>query len=933
MMMTIKTPKALSKLFTYLKWQNKLSLFFAFYIFTSFAALANNTLAINTMANVNGIVQDKKGFIWLTSQGGITRYDSKQTITFSSNNPAWPLPFNWLHDVAIDKEHFLLASEKDGLWHFDPDTGQAKKVVTDIERKSLYDVASFQGNYYISTRDKLYRYQVNTQKTHLIDDNIKIKEIVHNDRHVYISSKKGLYQVNNNKLTQLLPEPIIAITALSSGVIAITESRIYFLDHLGNKSSVVSSENIYAVTKEYHSDNFFTVSSQGIINKFSGKTLESLSHKFGNTKPVRIRSFLQDSSGVLWLVSTQGIEQLIESTIKNTPKIFDISINANKVALHGDDIIMGSYGAGLQNFKSAVFTKDINKNFTNKALRISKIKTINNTLYIATFDGLWQLDKSSQQVSKVDFPENDKLILVMVQKDNLLYLGTNNNGLYIYDLTTKTLIDNITVKQGLSTSEIIDVLPLNSGKTWLATSTGIDIIENNNKSIKNLKLPIASKVISLKEVDNKIFASTLGDGVLAFNNQGDVLAHFGQGFLFSRMLLVHDEVWVSGRPGLYRFNPKNYQLSMIENTGQYFFVGSNLIHNNIVYASHYGGILSLDLTSEKPFHPKTYISKTTISGKSYLLNKSININSGNDVITLDLASLDYRPGVKKQFRYRLNNSVWNYINDNQLTLTGLASGQYNIEIMATNSLGQWSNHKAYTEINVAFPWYWTPKIRITYVLILFSSILLVTWLFYLRSKSISYVHDVLKRDINSYTKISMQVKRNLTLAQELINQGDTQRCTSLLTQCLDDLDSQHASSEPNSLDGNPLSLAIPFLGEYLQHKYQVNLSYQLNIDEKTLAYELQADLYRATFEAISYAITKGSGRNFKVKMQTLKSKVWLNIYDDGDSFINFNNKFHFDISMYYIRQITNKYRGSINTFNEQNNGSQLVLSLPLNQHY
>ena len=33
--------------------------------------------------------------------------------------------------------------------------------------------------------------------------------------------------------------------------------------------------------------------------------------------------------------------------------------------------------------------------------------------------------------------------------------------------------------------------------------------------------------------------------------------------------------------------------------------------------------------------------------------------------------------------------------------------------------------------------------------------------------------------------------------------------------------------------------------------------------------------------------------------------------------------------MYYIRQIAQKYKASVNTFDEQDKGSQLVISIPL----
>lgn len=888
------------------------------------------------MANVSSLVQDNKGFIWFAGQRGLTRFDGKQIISFSSNNQSWPLSFNWLHDVTLDGKHLLLATETDGLWRFNPETGQADKIFTDIERKSYYDVVSFQGSYFINAPDKLYRYHIDTKTISLIKDNIKISTLVHNNKHLYVASKKGLYQLNNldskNKLKQLLAEPILATVALSSGVIAIAKTHIYHFDHQGNKTTIESPHKIYAATKEYSSNNFFTISSQGIVSKFSGKTLEQLPHKFGDTNPVRARSFLHDSSGVLWVASSQGINQLTESTIKNIPKVFDISINANELALYNDEIIIGSYGAGLQNFNSPVFNNHVNEAFSKQGLSITNIETINGILYIATFDGLWRFNPETQQTAKLTFSDNDKLILKMEYKDNLLYFSTNHNGVYIYDLTNKSLIDHIAPEHGLSSAEIIDILPLDNDATWLATAAGIDIVINESKAIENLTLPSSSKVISLLEADNKIFASTLGDGIYAFNKQGVLLAQFGQGNRFSHMILVNDEVWVAGRPGLYRFNPRNYQLSMIENTEQYSFVGSTILHKNIVYASHYSGILSLDLAPQVQFNPKVYISKTTISGQSYLLNKTMSIASGNDVITLDLASLDFRPGAPKQFRYRLNNSTWNQINGNQLTLTGLASGEYHIEIMATNSLGQWSNFKAYTEIDVAFPWYWTPKIRLFYALLLFCVVGLIVWLLYLRSKSIAYIHDVLKNDINNYGKVSLQVKRKLTLVQDLINQDEVEQSKPLLAQCLDDLGNHQASPEPNTLDGKTLSIALPFFVNYLQHKYQVNLTYQLNVQDNSLNYELQADLYRIIFEAITCVVIKGSGRNFKVLLQVFKNKVWLNIYDDEQGFIHFDSKIKFDISMYYIRQIASKHKGSINTFHEQDNGSQLILSLPLEQN-
>lgn len=921
----------LCKLTFYIKWQFLLPLFLSLLFICSLPIQANSESPINSMATVNQIVQDNKGFIWLAGQQGLSRFDGEEVVTFYANNTDWPLPFNWLHDVTIDtdNEHLLLATETDGLWRFNPKTGQVIKISTDIPQESYYDIISFQGDYFINAPDKLYRFQPDSNITNIIDNNIKIKKIVCSSKHLYIVSPNGLYQLKNNKLIKVINESVSDATAISSGIIAVTKESITRLNDDGSQLSINQTNSIEAITKEFNTNNFFTVTHLGEVEKFSGETLQSLTHKFDHIKPVRIRSFFHDSSGLLWLISNRGIERLTENRIQNHPITFDIKINANEVSLFNNEIIIGSYGAGLQEFSKSIFPISINDAFSQDGLRISSMTTIKGTLYIATFDGLWKFNKKNSTAEKVDFPGNDKLILRLKHASNLLYIATNAHGLYIYNLTTEKIIKHISPEQGLSSPEIIDILPLNNGYTWLATSTSVDIINNHTYSIHKLNLPGKSKVISLLQSGDKIFAATLGDGIYAFDLQGGLLAHFGQGIRFGQMLTINNDIWVTARPGLYRFNPTNYQLSMVENTIQYTFVGSIVEHSNVIYSPHYSGILSLDLADKEKFNPKVHISKTTVSGKSYLLNEAIKINSGNDVITLDLSSLDYRPGAKKKYQYTLNRNQWHQINGNQLTLTGLASGDYHIEIMATNSLGQWSDHKAFTDISVAYPWYWTPQIRLLYGVSVSGFILLGIWLLYLRSKSSRHVHDILQKDINNFSKTSTQVKRNLNAALTFMAENETSKCKLLLQQCVDDLNEQQKSPEPNILNGNNLNEAIPFLAEYLGNKYQVKLSYQFELAESELNYELQADLYRVIYEAITSAILSGNGRNFKVVILKFKNKIWLNISDDSQSFIHYNSKVNFNISMYYIRQIAYKHNGSINTFNEQGNASQLVLSLPI----
>lgn len=894
----------------------------------NFPSHAYITKSISSLSNVSTVVQDKRGFVWLSGQHGLTRVDGDSSITFSLNNQEWPLPYSWIHHISLIEDKLLLSTETDGLWLFDTLSGKAEKVPVNIPRQSFYHAVMFKSNYYINAPKKLYRFNTKTQKTHIIDNNITINKIVHTQEQLYIANSDGLYQLQNEQLIQIIKEPITALTALSNAIIAITPTHIYRLSDDGQISSISQNDKLYSLTKASDSDNFFTVNNKGKVKKYDSVSMLPISHHYGDSEPTLPRYLFHDASGVLWLPSSNGVAQLNENYIQNHKVTFAIPINANEITLFGNDIIIGSYGAGLQNFLKPVFNSKVNDSFSQKGLKIFDVLEVKNNLYIATFDGLWRYDKNKKQVRRLDVVIN-KLILKLEYKNNLLYIATNNYGLYIYDLKREEIINHIDVKDGLASPEVIDVLPLSNGKLWIASSRHASIYEQEINKLTTLNTPNKSKLVSFVLADNKIFASTLGDGILVFNQQGDLLAQLSKGQTFTEMLLVNGEIWASGKPGLYRLSPKTYQVTMIENTQQYSFVSSMVVKDNTLYAIHYSGVLAINLSEQKQFNPNVVISKTTISGRSYLLNKTIDIESGNDVITLDLASLDYRPGIAKKFQYRINNGHWQQMSNNQLTLTGLASGDYNVEIMATNSLGQWSHVKAYTEIHVAYPWYWTIELRIIYGIIILFIVLLTAWLLYLRTKSINHIHNLLKDDMKNNGKTIKIIQRNLHLAATFFEQNDIEQGKQLIDKSLLELKESINNQEPDNLEGKSLAIAIPFLADYVKSKYQITLHYTLDDKADSLNYELKSDVYKVIFEALISAIFKNKSENFNLTLQEVKSKLWLTFNSDNDCFSQLDSKINFDLASYTVRQIVSKHHASLNTFDNDDGSSQLVISFPL----
>ena len=908
--------------------------------------------AISSAKNLNNqslhsidIIQDNKGFVWLATANGLIRHDSESSITFNSNNKDWPLPFNWINDIdLIDNDKLLIATETHQLWLFDTNTGTATALATDVDSSSIYQALEHQGMYYFNVSNKLYKLNPLLQETQLIANNGEIDNLQHTQKHLYISKSDGVFKVVDDTLELVEAGNITAMSATGTILLIAKGNELISLSDNQEKKRILVNNAITSLTPSHDRVSLFTTDVKGQISQYKLNNLAEIAHNYPNIVSTFVKKLFHDNTGVLWILSNRGVKKITQSIAKNTPKIFDVRFNAIALAVYQNNLVLGSYGAGLNSLSelNKFLPKGINNKFSNSAKIITDLYSDGDSLYIATFDGLWQFNSASQTLERVNFPSNNLLLLSMKHKDGALYLATNANGVIKFDIASQRVEYHI---QGetLSSPEVIDSLALADNKLWVATSTGINIVDTNDKSVTKINSFGENKVIALLEYKGKVFVSTKGDGFFIFNLQGELLSHFAKNITFGYMSLINDEIWISGRPGLYRLNPDTYQLNLVANTEQFTFAKKPVLMDNKIYASHYGGVIEVPLIIEDKMHTKTFISKTIVSGKAKLLCDVIDIDSPNDIVTFELASLDFRPGQGKQFKYQINGGYWNDINGSQLTLTGLSSGAYHIEIMGTNSLGQWNDYKAYADINVSYPWYWHPNSQIFYAIISISLIILTLWLLYLRSRSIRNIHKTLNDELSSQSQAASVIRRKLIKIQTLIapdseslstaesisNEKEIPYVQSLIRECLDELSTQNSHAAPSSLSGSSLTVALPYLADYFHRQFHVLVTLHLDLEDQDVRYALQSAIYRIVYEAILAAINCDNGGVFEVRVNVSNGKIWLKITSNEQSFTQFNSKINFEMAMYYIRQVANKFNATFHTYDNQKHGSEIILSIPL----
>jgi len=924
------------------KWQMILSLLMLTHI--SHAATLNSASSIDQLKNIYSIVQDQKGFIWMAGQRGLIRYDGNSLVHYSASSNQWHIPYTWINAISVTNDNQLVVSTEDGNIHlFNTRTGENSKLSINLDTSSIYKqlLAGNDIYFYMPGSRLLYRYNLETKKAQIITKGITVEALVKTKTGVFFYTETAVYKIEDLLVSKIYEGELTSVVTDDDHLYVATKTSLTKLQDSNLVKTKSIAQEIKHLIQANNKERFFLLFEDNSIG-YINKNLEDLPSPYKGHQQKSVRKIFHDSSNALWLYGNQGVHKLSPNLIEDNPRYFDVHINAIGLTKIKNEIVIASYGAGLHSYDDKSLFKEhfdqANDQLNASAKLILDVVSDNHIIYLATFDGIWLYDTSINAYQKLRF-EGDNQVFIKIRKQGTkLYLGTDANGILVYDLATSSITDKLSDKSALSSLEVLDIISVNNS-LWIATASGLDIYYPGSKTSKAAIQTNGAKVTSLEYLNGKIYAFTKGSGVYILNSEGETLSHIANGIDFSNSTIIDNRILGSSRSGLFWIEPNDESYVVIEGTQEYGFTSQAIVKDNVAYVGHYGGVITFPLTNNQEMDAPIQIAKTTVSGQSWIDNKPINISSSNDVITLELASLDYRKGIKKRFQYKINDGLWQKIHGDQLTLTGLSSGSYNIAIKGTNSLAQWSTQQAFVEINVAYPWYWTPHIRVIYLVLFICLAAFASWLLYLRGKSISHIHQLLSSEIKikgrTATKVSKQLEQALELIQDIrtresneLNKALLDSSVSIVSEAIEELKDESTGKEPDNLYGKTLDVAVPYLSSFLKTKYRANLVPQISVNVEDISYELQADIYKIIYEALMSAILNGSGRNFKLTLQMFKEKLWLTIHDDTKSLANFNDRINFDMAMYYIRQIGNKHNASINAFEEADESSQLIVSFP-----
>lgn len=734
---------------------------------------------------VSGIIQDKQGFIWISTRNGLARYDGRQLKTFQSQpgNTA-TLASNIIATLKIDaKNNIWIEYESGAIDIFNPETENIKHFITEENLKT--NNISFLSRAWIPDSDSVF-WAISPSKeifsltptkktTHYTTaSGLQTNNIVGitEDRQgqLWVLTQKGLSKFDKTSKSFLpvinfnldIPNPksnndYITLHQRKNGELMWGDQKtLYFFNHkkstLRKKQIAPHSEiGIKWMDTDTNGTDFFQVGN-GIYSYDDKQGLKLIGNTENNNNGNTI-SFLVDNSGVIWLGTTKtGIHQI---DLSNHFRTFPYK---NTFAIDLLDKFSPNTGS-LFNWK----TEDELFSLSGYNLRSAYDKK--GELYIALKETVARYDANQKRFVKLPLipsPVGYKLQIpikgITFNNKNEPIVILSNGSIIFYDFLKEkweNFIPPSTISQFIGTKLEMRDIYADDTRIWMTTSEKgllyLDIKTRKINHIQKGKQPFAlpsNNLLAIKQDLHQKDILWIGSyqGLIRFNKNTLELKTLTtkdglpDNTVYDIQIDKSGYLWLSSNKGLCRFAPSTFKTRTF--TISHGLQGNefNRFHSlkfpdgRIAFGGTKGWTIFDPLAiKDDNFNTPIALTDLKINNKKQSLLSSpvnkhskINLSYDENTLSITFAGLEFNQPEDLQYRYQLEGFDKEWIlngNNNEAVYTKVPPGNYTFKVNASNSTGKWSNTFKTLEITIHPPWWQTIPAYITYILLILLAII------------------------------------------------------------------------------------------------------------------------------------------------------------------------------------------------------------------
>jgi signal transduction histidine kinase/ligand-binding sensor domain-containing protein len=920
--------------------------------------------------DILNIYQDSRGFIWLCTRGGLSRYDGSRFTNFTTDNG---LTNDMINDIIeIGPQEFMVAQNSEG-----------PRLLKNGRLGPLIP-----GNKLIINR--FY----SPDKKHLLATT---------DYMGIMQWEKGAFSPVNPAYIKNVSE----ITALNDSLWLLHEQDAAAQLVTPSLQAWSSATPLYATTvftDSRHQTWIGTFNGLKLLDPATqrGKPIQVLpppsSFNFPLLKETIIKVIMEDSKSNYWIGTDNGLVKIdkngasyiytqqdgLPSTFINCIKedrqhniwvgtqngLVKFSLNSTISAISGNTDNSNGYATVMP------VTYERIRLFDGKAVNELNLSTgiLTNTLNLAGYriyepgknellitqgNKAWVYQNGKETVETIEWPGVNFYTTARINKK--YFIGSGAGKLFLISDGNYTEILN------LPSAQRIEHLAPGKKILWAGTAEDglfkISISQKNDSFLLTLidtlsgRLPDKHIRAFFSDKENELWIGTRYSGAIRLLELPDgkyEIQHYGtaQGLSSNIVRTISRDatgnIWIGSAQGLDKLIPEGngYRVFNIGKLNKFLSRVSDicLLKNKYLLAVSYPSLLLVqdrhqDTISASPVYI-TNVSTSPSDTSSLMYKNNNRLPYGKAQIYFEFSSPQYINEDFTQYSYRLqggNDTSWNISEKSRsVYFANLRPGSYSFQVRALGFNGQWSKPTSYNFIvNTPF---WQ---RAWFILLMISIIGLLVYVFYryrmqqlirlqkVRNRIATDLHDEIGSNLTNISILTNLGKKNLSepaKATDFLQRIAEEVSSS--SQALDDIIWSVNSSH------DTMEQTVARMRRYAAELFDAaNIRYELQLDpvfeEKKLAMEQRRDIYLLFKESVNNISKHAGAGEVSIQLAIAHNQLLLLIKDDGKGFDTekeFNRH-----GLKGMKARVHKWKGKITIESVEQKGTIIEIRLPLSK--
>lgn len=554
---------------------------FLLFLLLSFFEIKAQTNTLYTPGNnissslINDLYQDKDGFIWITTEYGLNRFDgNKFTVYKHDENDTTSICNNYTKVIFEDKENNIWVGTLTGLMKFNKGQNNFSNIPLYINNKmstqhisniletrnnEILIATSNQGLFKISSDGKYGMPIQNIYKSEFTDINTILEDKKGN---IWIGSNGkgvGLFNTDNNTIENISDEELKTgnVTSLAMDdngniFIGTFNSGLFVYKEKSNKIEKICNITNMKIKDMKFIDRKLYIGTDGNgiklydneKNEIQDFTINNSSIDFTNAK---IHSILHDRTGNIWLGIFQKGVMFIHNGInafktlggnKSNPEELEDGCVMSICNINSGETLVGIDSKGLfllnSEFKVKRHYKPEEKKNGVPGTILTIFEDYKNNIWIGSYGkGISKFNKETGECQPIEELKNENVFSIAEGKDKKLYISTYGSGLYVYNQETNELYSfkNNHTKDCIPDNWINSLYCDREGFIWIGHFKGVSCFNPKTQSFINFtndNFIIKDKLCySITESRTKIIWIGTSEGLYSFNKSNGKISRYG----------------------------------------------------------------------------------------------------------------------------------------------------------------------------------------------------------------------------------------------------------------------------------------------------------------------------------------------------------------------------------------------------------------------